>query len=180
MAVPQPPKKLRKTASTASNWGRNFFLRLPLNSWRNSDLFEKKKFFCSSKNTKVSLSQTFMPAPPPLKKPTFFLEKNHCDKLTLVFLELQKNFFFSNRSEFRQEFRELIRKTFRPQLEAVEAVFRNFLGGWGGTFFNFFYFFSYLWYEHISISASWRHCHYFFFQKNWIFGHILFFLKIFC
>ena len=100
---------------------------------------------------------------------------NVWDKLTLVFLELQKNFFFSNRSEFRQEFNGLIRKTFRPQLEAVEAVFRNFLGGWGGTFFNFFYFFSYLWYEHISISASWRHSHYFFFQKNWIFGHILFF-----
>ena len=37
--------------------------------------------------------------------------------------------FFLNRSEFCQEFRELIRKTFRPQLEAVEAVFRNFLGG---------------------------------------------------
>ena len=29
---------LRKTASTASNWGRNIFLMLPLNSWRNSDL----------------------------------------------------------------------------------------------------------------------------------------------
>ena len=37
--------------------------------------------------------------------------------------------FFSNRSEFRQEFNGSIRKIFRPQLEAVEAVFRNFLGG---------------------------------------------------
>ena len=147
---------------------------LPLNSWRNSDLFEKKKFFCSSKNTKVSLSQWFFS-----KKKVGFFRGGRGPKCLRqanfgVFGATEK-LFFSNRSEFRQEFRELIRKTFRPQLEAVEAVFRNFLGGWGGTFFNFFYFFSYLWYEHISISASWRHSHYFFFQKNWIFGHILFF-----
>ena len=138
----------------------------------------KKKFFCSFKNTKVSLSQKIFQ-----KKSRFFLVGERGNKCLRsanfgVFGATEK-LFFSNRSEFRQEFRELIRKTFWPQLEAVEAIFRNFWEGWGGTFFNFFYFFSYLLYEHISISASWRHCHNFFFQNNWIFSHILFFKKNF-
>ena len=58
-------------------------------------------------------------------------------KLTLVFLELQKNFFFLNRSEFCQEFIGIIREAVEAILEAVEAVFRNFLRGWGAT--NFFF-----------------------------------------
>ena len=139
---PQPPKKLRKTASTASNWGRNVFLMSSLNSWRNSDLFEKKKFFCSSKNTKVSLSQTFRPPPPPEKTYFFFGKKSLWQANFGVFGATE--LFFSNRSEFRQEFNGSIRKKFRPQLEAVEAVFRNFFGGWGTDNFFFFNWFLYI------------------------------------
>ena len=84
---PQPPKKLRKTASTASNWGWNVFLMSSLNSWRNSYLFEKKKFIC----TKHLVFRT-TPSPPQ-KKPYFFFAKMFCDKLTCVFGATEKLFF---------------------------------------------------------------------------------------
>ena len=54
---------------------------------------KKKSFSVAPKTPKLACLKHLGPLPP-LKKPTFFLEKNHCDKLTLVFLELQKNFFF--------------------------------------------------------------------------------------
>ena len=53
-----------------------------------------------------------------------------------MFLELQMNPFFLDRSEFRQEFNGIIREAVEAILEAVEAVFRNFWWGWGAT--NFF------------------------------------------
>ena len=40
--APQPRKKLQKTASTASKMASRTSLMIPLNSWRNSDLFKKK------------------------------------------------------------------------------------------------------------------------------------------
>ena len=51
--APQPRKKLQKTASTASKMASTASLMIPLNSWRNSDLFKKKSFSVALKTPEL-------------------------------------------------------------------------------------------------------------------------------